>query len=92
MKEPLSFLTEFRTQLNDWIKNPTTNAPYDTMLKLQTAVNLSIELVQSDRKVLESEKHFFEGGVYLLRYFDGWGDEYLDKYNDMVRYVKGKHF
>jgi len=92
MKEPLNFLTQYRAQLSDWIENPTTNAPHDAVFKLQAAVDLSIELIQSDRKVLESEKHFFEGGAYLLRFFEGWGDEYMDKYSKMVSYIKENHF
>jgi len=92
MKEPILFLNEYRDDLNKWITKPTVSAPSDVMIKIYSMVELTIELVQTGRKVKTSEKQLFEGGTFLARYFDGWGDMYYSKYNQVVEFVEKNYF
>jgi hypothetical protein len=92
MKNPNAFLDEFLIELTQWIDKPTVNALKDVMYKIRSAVELTIVLIKEKRKVSSDEKNLFEGGAYLARYFDGWGDEFFLKYIEMVNYVKQNHY
>lgn len=92
MTNPNAFLDKFLTELTQWINKPTVSAPMDVMPKIRSAVELTIVLVNEDRKVTPDEKNLFEGGAYLARFFDGWGDEYFLKYLKTVEYVKQEHY
>lgn len=91
-KEILAFLEEYSKSLSEWINAPTVLASKEVMGKIQSSVELSITIVQSGRKVYSDEKDLFNGGVFLVRYFDGWGEEYLEKYLKMVNYIKENHY
>jgi len=92
MKNPIHFLEDFRDQLTQWLEKPTVGAPADTMMRIRSAVEVSIELLKHDRKIMESEKHLFEGGIYLVHFFDGWGNAYLQQYLEMVEYIQQNHY
>lgn len=86
------FLLMYKAQLDDFIGKPGVSAPIHVMKKIRSAVELAIELVNSGRKIEAHEKDLFEGGSYLARYFDGWGEMYFDNYLKMVHYVQKHHY
>ena len=92
MKEFSSFLNEYKAEISNWIEDPTVYAPPEIMERILLAIELTIELINSNQKVSKEDKQLFEGGTYLYKYFDGWGETYFDKYLYMVKYIKANHY
>jgi len=92
MEEVTDFLKTFKSEVEQWTEKPTVSAAPEVMYKILTAVEVTIELVNTNRKVFSNEKELFEGGPYLARYFDGWGETFFEKYLEMVKYVKSSHW
>ncbi|MFC7773763.1 hypothetical protein [Flavobacterium sp. GCM10027622] len=92
MTEILNFLNEYKNELTQWLEKPTVSAPPEVMEKIISTIELSLQLINTNRKVSAEEKQMIEGSSYLARYFDGWGQDYFDKYLEMVHYIKRYHY
>ena len=92
MNNPILNLNKFKKDVEDWIESSAVTAPVETMQKILKAIEMSIDIIENDRKVLDSQKHFFEGGYYLVRYFEGWGEHFEKQYFAMVEYMKANYY
>ncbi|MBJ7427804.1 MAG: hypothetical protein JHD28_02435, partial [Bacteroidia bacterium] len=92
MEEFEKFLVEFKAEVVFWLENPTVNAPLDPMRKVLAAIDLSLEAIRTKNKIAKEKKELFEGGVFLVKYFEGWGENYFYKYSKMATFIKRNHY
>lgn len=92
MEEFEKFLIEYKAEVEFWLENPTVNAPLDIMRKVLAAIDLSLETIRENNKLAKEKKELFEGGIFLVKYFEGWGESYFYKYTKMATFIKRNHF
>ena len=84
------YLQDFITEINKWLEAPSISGPEEPMKNIKSVAELALEFLEKPRQLNQEEEHLLNGGVYLTRYFDGWGEEFLRKYFEIVSCIKNK--
>ncbi len=86
--EKIAEFKRYHQELIDFLETPKVIGDLGFIEKMKAAVELAIELILNGELIEEQDKHYFEGGPFLVRAMDGWGDELLDGYFMTVSYIK----
>lgn len=92
MNEIIDFLEVYENEVLNWVEKPKSSASVDIMKKILQAIRISINVVKNNGKISFEDRNFFQGGSFLAKYFDGWEEDFHDKYFLMVEYIKSYHY
>jgi hypothetical protein len=71
-------IISFKKRLEE-IKTENENIDKATVCKILVMANMAEMVIRANTKIREAEKHYFEGGAYVGRYFGDWN------YHDVAR-------